>query len=253
MKIGIIGALEEEIRHLKEIIEIQSIETIALREYYHGILFGKQILLVYSGVGKVAAASTATTLIQHFGVDLVLFTGVAGGADKDLGIGDVVISNKLVQHDIDCTGIPGIQPFEIPRLNKVYFEVKPPLLKKAVASANFYISNVMEKEMDIQLLQEFGITVPKVVTGTIASGDQFVSDGSRIKALASRIDKLQCVDMEGAAVAQVCYEYSVDYIVFRVISDNADENARINFNRFIEKTAGYLTAGIIKRFVKELG
>lgn len=252
MTIGIIGALEEEIQLLKNSIEIQSTIVIGLREYYQGILFGKQVILVYSRVGKVAAASTVTTLIEHFGVDLVLFTGVAGGADRKRKIGDIVISRKLLQHDLDCTGIPGTRQFEIPRLNKVYFEAEPKLLKKAVASARSYISGEMSKEIDAKLLHEFGITIPKIAVGTIASGDQFISDSNKIKTLSSQIDELQCVEMEGAAVAQVCYEYSVDYMVFRVISDHADENASINFNKFIEKIARYLTAGIIKKLVSEL-
>lgn len=253
MKIGIIGALEEEIQFLKEGIEVKKTEVIGLREYYEGNLFGKQVILVYSRVGKVAAASTATTLIQHFGVDLVLFTGVAGGADRERKIGDIVIAKQLVQHDMDCTGIPGTRPFEIPRLNKVYFDVKPELLEKAFKSARHYISKELSDDINLELLEEFHITTPVITVGTIASGDQFISDSNKIRELSSQIDNLQAVEMEGAAVAQVCYEYAVDYLVFRVISDNADENASVNFNKFIEKIGRYLTAGIIKDVVKELG
>ncbi|QHQ59992.1 5'-methylthioadenosine/adenosylhomocysteine nucleosidase [Anaerocolumna sedimenticola] len=253
MKIGIIGAIEEEIKLLMEEIEILSEETIGKRTYYKGSLFGRQIILVYSRCGKVAAASTVTTLIQHYGVDLVLFTGVAGGGNSERKIGDVVIAKKLVQHDMDSTGIPGALRFEIPLLKKIYFETEPPLLKKAKESAEHYINHQLEKELDLKLLKEFNITVPKVVVGTIASGDQFISDRNKINALNSQIEDLQCVEMEGAAVAQICYEYGVSFVVFRVISDNADENAHYNIKRFLEKTAGYFTRGIIKQLISELG
>ncbi len=249
MKIGIIGAIQEEIKLLMEEIEILSEETIGMRTYYKGNLFGKQVILVYSRCGKVAAASTVTTLIEHFGVDLVLFTGVAGGGNKERKIGDIVVAGRLVQHDMDSTGIPGAVRFEIPLLKKIYFEVEPSLLKKAEESANHYINNQMEKEADLNLLKEFDITIPKVVVGTIASGDQFISDKNKIDTLYSQIEDLQCVEMEGAAVAQVCYEYGVNFVVFRVISDNADENAHYNIKRFLEKTAGYFTKGIIKQFI----
>lgn len=252
MKIGIIGAIEEEVRLLMEEIEVLSEETIGMRTYYTGNLFGKQVILVYSRCGKVAAASTVTTLIGHFGVDLVLFTGVAGGGNPERKIGDVVVGGKLLQHDMDSSGIPGALRFEIPLLKKIYFEAEPALLAKAVESAGYYIKNQMHKEIDVSLLQEFDITVPAVVVGTIATGDQFISDRNKINTLNSQIDDLQCVEMEGAAIAQVCYEYGVDFVVFRIISDNADENAHYNIKRFLEKTASYLTQGIIKQFVREL-
>lgn len=253
MKIGIIGAIEEEIQLLREEIEIISEETIGMRQYYNGIIFGKEVTLVFSRCGKVAAASTATTLIQQFGVDLILFTGVAGGANKERKIGDIVLSKRLVQHDMDATGLSGFGKFEIPLLKKSYFEVDDSLLNKALESARYYIDHDMKKDVNAELLNEFGIKVPKVVVGTVASGDQFISEGAKIKTLSSEIEDLQCVEMEGAAVAQVCYEYGVKYMVFRVISDNADEHANINFNRFIDKTARYFTKGIVKEMIKELG
>lgn len=252
MKIGVIGAIEEEVKLLMEEIEILSEETIGMRTYYQGNLFGKQVILVYSRCGKVAAASTVTTLIQHYGVGLVLFTGVAGGGNAERKIGDIVIADQLVQHDMDSSGIPGALRFEIPLLKKIYFEVNPDLIQKAGESANHYIKHRMPEEVDAGLLQEFGITVPAIVVGTIASGDQFISNKNKINTLNSQIKNLQCVEMEGAAVAQVCYEFGVDFAVFRVISDNADENAHYNIRRFLDKTAGYITRGIIRQFISEL-
>lgn len=252
MKIGIIAAMEEEILLLREAIEVQSVQTIGMRKFYNGILSGKQVTLVLSRCGKVAAASTATTLIQQFGVDLILFTGVAGGANKGRSIGDIVISKRLVQHDMDASGFSGAGKFEIPILEKAYFDVDEGLLKQAVTSAHSYVSHYMDQEVDRELRQEFGITIPQIVAGTIASGDQFISDSNKIKELSREIDDLQCVEMEGAAVAQVCYEYGIKLIVIRVISDHADEEAEINFGRFIEKTARHFTGGIVREVLKEL-
>ena len=252
MKIGVIGAIEEEVKLLMEEIEILSEETIGMRTYYQGNLFGKQVILVYSRCGKVAAASTVTTLIQHYGVELVLFTGVAGGGNAERKIGDIVIADQLVQHDMDSSGIPGALRFEIPLLKKIYFEVKPGLIQQARESAFHYIKHRMPEEVDTGILQEFGITIPAIVVGTIASGDQFISDKNKINTLNSQIKNLQCVEMEGSAVAQVCYEFGVDFAVFRVISDNADENAHYNIRRFLDKTAGYFTRGIIRQFIYEL-
>lgn len=252
MRIGIMGAMAEEIQLLMEEIEIVSEQTIGMRNYYNGLLYGKEVTLVYSRCGKVAAASTATTLIQQFDVDVILFTGVAGGGNENRRIGDVVISNRLIQHDMDASGVSEIKKFEIPLLNKSYFTVDNALLKQAVASANAYLDKDMRTDVDAKLLKEFGITLPKVAVGTVASGDQFIADGRITRSLAAEIDDLECVEMEGAAVAQVCYEYGVKFMVFRVISDNADEKALFNFNRFIEKTASHFTRGIVKRMIREL-
>ncbi|HEY8805577.1 MAG TPA: 5'-methylthioadenosine/adenosylhomocysteine nucleosidase [Clostridium sp.] len=252
MKIGIIGAMEEEIQLLKNDLEIISEETIGMRKYYTGKLFGRDIVLVFSRWGKVAAASTVTTLIQKFQVDLVLFTGVAGAVNSKLNIGDIVISKKLIQHDMDVTALPGFKKFEIPLLGKCFFEVNSSLLKAGIKSANHYINNEMKNDVSVELLSEFRIKSPKVVVGTIASGDQFISDKSKIQNLSWEIDELECIEMEGAAVAQVCYEHGVNFMVFRVISDKADEHANMDFNKFIKKAASYFTKGILKQVITSL-
>lgn len=250
MKIGIIGAMQEETLLILKSMKVLSEETIGMRTYYSGKLFDKDIVLVFSRWGKVAAASTVTTLIQRYYVDLVLFTGVAGAARNDLNVGDIVIADKLVQHDMDATALPGFENFEIPLLGKSYFEVDESLLKAAVNSARQYVDTEMTS-IPADMLNEFGIKQPKVLTGTIASGDQFIGDGSKIRELSENIENLQCVEMEGAAVAQVCFEHDIKFIVLRVISDKADEHANIDFPKFIENAASRFTYGIIKRFITD--
>jgi adenosylhomocysteine nucleosidase len=250
MRIGIIGAMQEEIRLLAGDLESVSVEHTGMRDYYIGKLFDKEAVVVFSRWGKTASASTVTTLIEKYHVDLVLFTGVAGAADTSLNIGDIVIADRLIQHDMDCSKLPGIKKFEIPLLGKEYFDVSPAYTALAVKSASHYISAEMKREIGEELLSEFMIKAPKVVVGTIASGDQFIADSEKIKNLASEIENLKCVEMEGAVIAQVCYEHGVDFLVFRVISDKADEHADINFPLFTLKAASYFTRGIVKKFIE---
>jgi len=252
VKIGIIGAMEEEIQLILKNLEVESESIIGMRKYYSGRLFNKDIILVFSRWGKVAAASTATTLIQKFNVDLVLFTGVAGAVNSDLNVGDIVIADNLVQYDMDATALPGFRKFEIPLLGKCFFPVDGALLDLAKRSAHYYIDNEMKNDINAGLLEEFGIEIPKVAVGVIASGDKFIADGNIINELSSQINNLQCVEMEGAAVAQVCYEHGVKFLVFRVISDKANEHANIDFNKFIENASSHFTRGIIKKVITDI-
>lgn len=252
MTIGIIGAMQQEIKLLTESMIIEETKTIGMRDYYIGKLFGKNVILVFSKCGKVAAASTVTTLIEIFNVDLVLFTGVAGGADKALNIGDIVIADALVQHDMDASALPNYRRFEIPLLGVDTFKASEKMVSLAEHSARHYISEQMKYDVDAIDLKEFNIKAPNIVVGTVASGDQFVADSQKVMSLANEITNLKCIEMEGAAVAQVCYEHKVDYIVFRVISDKADEQSSINFPKFIEKTASHFTRGIIEQFISEI-
>jgi len=252
MVIGIIGAMQEEIKLLTESMKIKETQIIGMREYYIGELFGKDVVLVFSKCGKVAAATTVTTLIEIFKVNIVLFTGVAGGADKTVNIGDIIIADRLVQHDMDASALPGFRKVEIPLLGLDTFKSSDKMVLLAKVSAEHYISKYMKDDVSIHDLEEFNIITPNVVIGTVASGDQFVADGQKVISLGEEINNLKCIEMEGAAVAQVCYEHNVDYIVFRVISDKADEHASINFPKFIEKTASHFTRGIIERFINEI-
>ncbi len=252
MLIGIIGAMEQEIKLLAESMLINETKTIAMREYYIGKLFGKDVVLVFAKCGKVAAGSTVTTLIETFNVDIVLFTGVAGGADKNLKIGDIVVADKLVQHDMDASPLPGFSKFEIPLLGVGTFVAPSHMVSLGKKSAEFYVSSCMNTDVSQSILKEFNICTPNIVTGTVASGDQFVADSRKVLSLTQEIDNLKCIEMEGAAVAQVRYEHGIDYNIFRVNSDKADEHANINFPKFIEEAASHFTRGIVEHFVSEI-
>ncbi len=250
MKIGILGAMEEEILFLEKYIKNQSSVVIGKRKYICGELFGHEVCIVFSRWGKVAASSTATILLERFGVERLIFTGVAGGVDPQLNVGDIVVADDLVQHDMDASFLPGMVEFEIPLLGVSHFGVPEDDVQKAVQAAENYLKNELAREVSPENLAEFGISRPKVVRGTIASGDQFISSSTKTAELLGKLPNLKCVEMEGAAVAQVAYEYGVPCIVLRTISDKANDDAVIDFPKFIRFVASYFTCGAVRELLK---
>jgi len=256
MKIGIVGAMPQEIARLQQDLRSARRETRGMREYLQGTLYGKEVALVFSRCAKVAAASTATTLIEVFGVDLIVFTGVAGAADESLEIGDVVIGTMLVQHDLDTR--PLFRRFEVPLLDKIAFEAPAELVALAVRSAESYLGDQLARDVSTESLDAFGIrSPPKVRAGLIVSGDQFIADPGRLRELRAALQSAAlpaplCVEMEGAAVAQVCHEHGVRVIVMRTISDKADHSAAIAFVPFVEQIASHFTCGIVREVISQV-
>jgi adenosylhomocysteine nucleosidase len=249
MKIGLMGAMPEEVDGIRAALDVTATEEIAGRTYTLGRWHDTEIVLVFSRWGKVAAASTATTLLQHFGVDAILFLGVAGAVHPDLRLGDIVISTDLVQHDMDASALPMFQRFEIPLLGRVRFPSPP----EWIASARAAVEAAPALEINAATRAEFGIDRPRVVTGLIASGDRFVSDPHMVADLRAALPDLQCVEMEGAAVAQVCHEHGRPLLVVRIISDLADHSAVIDFPKFVSRVATVLGTNIAGRIVAAVG
>ena len=241
--IGIISAMQEEVQSLLD--ALQNCNTIekGMRTYYTGMIYNKPVVIVFSRWGKVAAATTTTQLINDFDLKELIFTGVAGGIDQQLNIGDVVIGKELFQHDVDAR--PFYQQFHIPILNlKSVSTANTNKLKHAVSLfLNDYNTFILKEERI-----NFGISNPKSVIGDIASGDQFISSKERIKSLNLNLPTAVCVEMEGAAVAQVCYEYSIPFSIIRVISDKANDNAHIDFSRFANTIASNYILGILEYY-----
>lgn len=241
--IGIISAMQEEIQALLNKLENVETSKKGMRTYYTGTLFNKNVVLVFSRWGKVASAATTTQLINDFDVDEIIFTGVAGAINKDLNIGDIVIGKNLFQHDLNAS--PFYKKFEIPILKKEFLETKnaTKLIEattKFIKSYSTYINN--EEAM------AFNITAPKIVFGDIASGDKFIKSIKKIKKLNKALPTAICVEMEGAAVAQICYEYEIPFSIIRIISDKANDNATIDFSRFANSIASYYALGILKNY-----
>lgn len=244
MRIGIMGAMNEEIALLKEDMKDPTILTIAGREYCSGNLYGLDTTVVFSRWGKVASASTATTLLDLFKVDLIIFTGVAGAIAPELNIGDVVVADKLFQHDMDAR--PLFSKCVIPLLGSKHFYVNESLLAIARLAAEKLLSEELSKALPPSILSKFSIFKPKLTIGAIASGDQFVSDPKKADDLLKECPDTKAVEMEGASVAQVCYEHEKPFIVFRTISDKADHSASIDFQKFIAEVSNHYSRGFIK-------
>ena len=246
------GAMSEEIERLKTQMNIESSEKVGSKTAYIGTLEGQSIVLVFSGWGKVAAASTATLLIERYHVGHIIFTGVAGGVDDTLNVGDIVISNALVQHDMDCAGVMGIKRFEVPLVGIQAFIPDESLQLLAKKSAQSYLSKDLKHDVSAEVLDSFNIKKPTIHLGLIASGDQFITSYSKLQALRDALPHLLAVEMEGAAVAQVAHAYGLPFIVIRTLSDKADDNAIIDFPLFLDKVASHFTAGVVIRYLQAL-
>lgn len=241
--IAIISAMQEEIQALLNKLEEIKTYKKGMRTYYVGKLFSKNVVLVFSRWGKVAAAATTTQLINDFDLEEIIFTGVAGAIQNELNIGDIVIGKHLYQHDLNAT--PFYEKFEIPILKKKYLVSNNTtnLLKATNLFLETYNQYVAKEDANF-----FDINIPKVILGDIASGDQFISSLKKIKKLNKNIPSATCVEMEGAAVAQICFEYSIPFSIIRIISDKANDNAHIDFETFSHTIASNYALGILKNY-----
>lgn len=245
MAIGIISAMKEEMQTLLDCLQNVTTVTKGMRTYYSGKLLNKEVVLVFSRWGKVASATTTTQLLNTFNIDEVIFTGVAGAIKDKLTIGDVVIGKDLYQYDVDAR--PFFKKFEVPILEKTHFETsvkhRAYLFNASQKFINSYY-NYIEKDKALQ----YNIRVPKTLISDIASGDQFISEHTIVKKLNNELPTVSCVEMEGAAVAQVCFEYGVPFSIIRIISDKANDNAHIQFQKFANDVATHYTLAILENY-----
>ena len=155
MKLGLMGAMPEEVDGIRAEMEVTGTQEIAGRTYTLGRWHGAEVVLVFSRCGKVSSASTATTLLQHFGVDAILFVGVAGAVHPDLRIGDIVIASELIQHDMDASGLPIFQRFEIPLLGRARFPAPADWVDRAAAATEAYLHGDFVRDFDAETRREF--------------------------------------------------------------------------------------------------
>jgi len=245
--IGIISAMQEEMHTLLENLQEPTTTIKGMRTYYKGKLFDIEVVLVFSRWGKVASTTTATQLINDYKIDEIVFTGVAGAVSQDLNIGDIVIGKHLYQHDIDAS--PLYQKFEVPLLGKTYFETSIPHREKLQQAAQKFTNRYTDK-IDTNTAKTFGIKHPKVILSDIASGDQFISEDYISNKLNLELPTVSCVEMEGAAVAQVCFEYAIPFSIIRIISDKANDNAHIDFPKFAKEIASHYALEILNNYFK---
>ena len=230
-RIGIIGAMDEEVAGLKQEMEIKSTAAIASMEFLEGTLLGKDVVIVRSGIGKVNAAVCAEILAGIFHVDAMINTGIAGSLNAKIDIGDIVISSDVLHHDMDATGF-GYPLGQIPRMEVLSFTADDTLIQLA-------------KEVCEQVNPEIHTHIGRVV-----SGDQFISD----KAVKDRITanfEGYCTEMEGAAIAQPAYLNNIPFVILRAISDKADDSATVDYPAF-EKKAIEHSVNLVKGMLEKL-
>jgi len=247
--IGIIGAMPEEVDGIVHLLTEREEFTQGMRTYYKGKLNAIPTIVVFSRWGKVAAATTVTALITEFKITELIFTGVAGAIHTDLNVGDIVIGKRFIQHDMDAR--PLMKKHEIPLLGKTYLDSDDHHVSIALQAVQEILStNKLQNTIGQQTLTEFNITKPKVVVGEIASGDKFFSNAVDKQTLLQELPDTFCVEMEGAAVAQVCFEYEIPFTIIRTISDAADDSAHIDFTSFLSKVSSLYSVEIIKSLYK---
>jgi adenosylhomocysteine nucleosidase len=228
--IGIIGAMQEEIELLLAQLQEATEEKHAGITYHRGIFQGKRVVLTRSGVGKVNAAVCTQILINSFHTDAIIFTGVAGAVDPSLNIGDIVVSTSSLQHDVDVTALG------FPRGSIPYQEV----------------SEYPSDSGLIKLAEEAGRTVypGRCYKGKVLSGDQFIADRTVVKSLYEELGGAS-TEMEGAAVAQVCFMNAIPHVIIRSMSDKADGSAHANFSEFTVEAANRSFA-IVNEMIQQL-
>jgi adenosylhomocysteine nucleosidase len=250
LKIGIISAKPGEQGNLLAMMQNVTETHSGSRTFYEGELFGIDTVLTLCRVGKVASAITSTELISTHHVDLIIFIGTAGAIDEGLRRGDLVIADSLVQHDMDCS--PFVPPCTVPMLRVKEFRPDPFLQSLARAASTRFLETDLTQAISPALLKQLNILQPQVHQGLIASGDQFVSSNDKRKELKSKLPELLCVEMEGAAVAQVAFEYDVPCLVVRLVSDEANRAAYDDFHMILSTVAPAYAQGIIANLYSSL-
>lgn len=230
-RIGIIGAMDEEVDILVELMNIEETIEKASLKFYKGTLEGKEIVLVRCGIGKVNSALCAQILISEFDVDAVVNTGVAGALHSDLGVYDIVISTDAIQHDFDAT-VFGYKKGIVPRMENSIFIADERLVEAA------YKSSVEETKTH------------KVVKGRVVSGDIFISSKELKDELVKEFNAY-CGEMEGAAIAHVCSLNNTPFVIIRAMSDKADGTADIVYEEFVQDAA-HNSKDIVVNMLKSL-
>ncbi|GHU08527.1 5'-methylthioadenosine/S-adenosylhomocysteine nucleosidase [Spirochaetia bacterium] len=231
---GIIGAMEEEVTLLRDALQESRTKTIGSFIFYSGKLADKPVVLLRCGIGKVNAAAGCVVMIQEYSPDFVINTGSAGGIDPSLSFGDAIISDGLVQHDVDVTAF-GYAPGQIPKMPAVF-----PAAENLIALAEQAIEDLKQERI---LPPEFNH-----VQGLIGSADVFMHESDRIAALRKTFPAIRAVEMEGAAIAQACYLFSVPALIIRALSDIAGAESPMKSEEFLPLAAKN-SAEIVRRII----
>ncbi len=243
-RIAIVSAMHEELRALLPLLQGAHTEQRAGRDFHLGAIDGHAVVLVLSGIGKVAAATTAAVLLDGLDVRALLLTGVAGGLGAGVRVGDVVIAQSLLQHDMDAS--PLFPRFEVPLTGRSRF------LADAALGAALAAGCRRVLQAPHPALARFGINAPRLHEGLVISGDRFVATAAESQTLRGALPDALAVEMEGAAVAQVCADFARPFGVVRTVSDRADDAAHVDFPRFIAEVAAEFSRDIVRATLAHL-
>jgi adenosylhomocysteine nucleosidase len=226
MTTAIVSAMHEELAAVLALMPDEKRQMVAGRDFWLGHLHGQEVVAVLSRIGKVAAATTATVLIERFDVQRIVFTGVAGGLATGVKVGDIVVADSFLQHDLDVS--PLFQKYEVPSYGTSRFQTDNNLSDRLEQSARRALPHAT------------------IHRGLVISGDRFVATSAESRALQSTLPQALAVEMEGAAFAQVCHDYTVPFAAVRTISDRADDAAHVDFLQFIQEVASRHSPAIVQ-------
>lgn len=229
MKLGIIVAMEEEMKTLIDSLESYESYELANQKFYDGLIEGKEVAIVQSGIGKVNASIATTLLINNFDADSIINTGSAGAIKEGINIGDLVLSTKLSYHDADNRAF-GYRFGQIPQMPEIYEGDEALIHKVSLAAENLNW---------------------QIHKGLIVTGDSFVSSDKKIKDIKNHFPEALVTEMEGGAVAQTCYQYNIPSLVIRSVSDTADGKATVDFDEFVV-LAGKRSAELVLALIKNM-
>ncbi len=226
--IGIIGAMELEVEKLIEAMTEKEEVEYARRRFYIGKLNGVRTVLARCGVGKVNAGVTVQMMVDKFGIDAIINTGVAGSLDEKIDIGDIVLATGAVYHDMEAVAF-GYKPGQVPQMDVFEFPTDPKLIRLAEEACH-------RANPDI-----------KTFLGRVASGDQFIADKATKSRIKDTFDPM-CVEMEGCAMAHAAYLNDIPCLIIRAISDKADDSAEMDYPTFESKAAVHCANMVFEMF-----
>ena len=230
MRTAIVSAMHEELSAVLALLPDEQKQVVAGREFWLGHLHGQEVVAVLSRIGKVAAATTATALIERFRVERIVFTGVAGGLAPGVDRGDVVVADAFLQHDMDAS--PLFPRYQVPLYGTDRFATDPGLTGMLAAAVRQALHGT------------------RVHRGLVVSGDRFVASAAESQVLQQVLPEALAVEMEGAAFAQVCHDYGIPFAAVRTVSDRADDAAHGDFLSFIDQVASRHSAAIVQAFLQ---
>lgn len=247
MSLAILSALPEEQHGLQHLLTGAQSVRHAGRDFVCGQLHGRCVVLALTGIGKVAAATTAVAVIERFGAQQLLFTGVAGGVGAGVQVGDVVVAQQFLQHDMDVR--PLFPRWQVPGYAAPTLGCDAAMAAGLLTAAQACVAQAAQWQEPL-----LAGSTPRAHVGLVASGDQFIVSAAVSGQITTDLQAAGhaplAVEMEGAAIAQACADYGVPFAAVRTISDRADDSAHVDFPAFVQAVASRYALEIVQHWVR---